>query len=471
MNKQLRYLLVLALIAYIAGMQTGCAVMISPGGGPRDTIPPKLITALPKDSAINVSTNKIMLTFDEFVEVKEVATNLIVSPNPKNLPLVDYKLKNVTIKLRDSLEPNTTYSLNFGNSIKDVNEGNPAKNFTYVFSTGKTIDGNSFSGKVILAETGKIDTTLIVLLHKNLHDTAVIKDRPRYYAKLDGKGRFNFKNLPEGKFNAFVLPNDFNKKYDDSTKLFAFLDSSVVLNQSTPSVTFYAYEEAKRKAENKIGSVTSSNTPTNKPRKEDSRLRYSLSLENGLQDVLTPNLDLVFNKKIKLLDSSKIILTDTTFKELKKYTITLDSTKTKISLVYNWKENTGFRLIVSKDAVSDTGSLKLLKTDTLKFETKKESEYGSIKIRFSNLDFSKNPVLQFIQNDKIVESVPITQKELFRKLYKPGEYELRVLFDKNKNGVWDAGNYKNHKQPEIVQSINKKLSVRANWDNEIEVRL
>ena len=468
MNKLLRYLLLLGLIAYIANFQTGCAVMISPGGGPRDSIPPKLMAAIPKDSAINVSTNKITLTFDEFVEVKEVANNLIVSPNPKNLPLVDYKLKNVTIKLRDSLQPNTTYSLNFGNCIKDVNEGNPAKNFTYVFSTGKTIDENSFSGKVILAETGKIDTTLIIVLHKNLNDTAIFKDRPRYYSKLDGKGRFIFKNLPEGKFNAFVLPNDYNKKYDDSTKLFAFADSAISITENTNPVIFYAYEEAKRKTENKTTSTAAS---TIKPRKEDTRLRYTLALENGSQDVLTPNLDITFNKKIKWLDSTKIFLTDTTFKDLKKYTVTLDSTKTKISLAYNWKEDTEFRLIISKEAVSDTGSLKLLKTDTLKFATKKESEYGSIKIRFSNFDLSKNPVLQFILNDKITESIPITQKELFRKLYKPGEYELRVLFDANKNGIWDAGNYKKRKQPEVVQSINKKLNVRANWDNEIDVRL
>ncbi|MFX6759384.1 Ig-like domain-containing protein, partial [Acinetobacter baumannii] len=90
---------------------------------------------------------------NEYVEVKDAQQQLIVSPNPKQSPIVDYKLKNVTIKLRDSLEPNTTYSLNFGNAVKDVNEGNVAKNFTYVFSTGNTIDNNSFSGKVILAET------------------------------------------------------------------------------------------------------------------------------------------------------------------------------------------------------------------------------------------------------------------------------------------------------------------------------
>ena len=104
----------------------------------------------------------------------------MVSPITKNLPLIDYRLRSVTVKFKDSLEPNTTYSLNFGNAIKDVNEGNVLKNFTYVFSTGKTIATGTFSGNVLVAETGKIDSALIVVLHKNLNDTAIFKDKPRY---------------------------------------------------------------------------------------------------------------------------------------------------------------------------------------------------------------------------------------------------------------------------------------------------
>ena len=468
MSKLFRLVSILLLIVYLMNIQTGCANIIPPGGGPRDTIPPRLIVALPKDSAKNVTLNKITLTFDEFVEVKDAQTNLIVSPVPKNMPLVDYKLRNVSLKLKDSLEPNTTYTFDFGNSIKDVNEGNIAKNFSYVFSTGKTIDQNTFSGKVFLAETGKVDTTLIVLLHRNLDDTAIYKNRPRYYTRLDGKGNFTFRNLPEGTFSAFVLPNEYNKRYDDSTKLFAFADSLILINKNTKPVTFYAYEEVKRKVEIKSAPVEKPN-PNNKTKKEDTRLRFSLSLEGGLQDLLTPGMDMLFNRKLKSFDSSKIILTDTNYRALKNYTAKLDTTNTKVSISYNWKADTQLRLIILKDAVVDTSGVMLSKSDTLRFGTKKESDYGSLKIRFTNADLSKNPVLLFIQADKIVESIPITQKELFRKLYKPGDYDLRVLFDANKNGIWDAGNYKKRKQPEVVQLINKKLSIKPDWDNEIDV--
>ena len=106
---------------------SSCANIIPPSGGDRDSLPPVLISALPKDSAVNVFPKLITLTFDEFVTLQDINSNLIVSPTLKNIPSTDYKLRNVTIKFKDSLEANTTYSLNFGNSIKDVNEGNILK--------------------------------------------------------------------------------------------------------------------------------------------------------------------------------------------------------------------------------------------------------------------------------------------------------------------------------------------------------
>jgi len=106
--------------------------------------------------------------------------------------------------------------------------------------------------------------------------------------------------------------------------------------------------------------------------------------------------------------------------------------------------------------VADTNNVSLLKADTLKFITKKESDYGSLRLRFINLDMNKKPVLQFIQQDKIVESVPLTRNEFNRRLMKPGEYEISILYDTNGNGIWDAGNFKLKRQPEIVQQVPKK---------------
>lgn len=448
---------------------TGCANIIPPAGGPRDTLPPVLIHALPRDSATMVASNKIVLTFNEFVEAKDISNNLVVSPLPKQSPVVDYKLNTVTIKLKDTLTPNTTYTLNFGNAIKDINEGNVAKNFSYVFSTGPKIDSGFFAGKVLLANSGKIDSTLIVALYKNLDDSAVVKTLPRYYAKLDGKGNFVFHHLPVGTFNAFVMENGFDKKYNDSTKVFAFLNKPVHISDTTGPALFYAYAQVEKKDKGKPGSATGAKTA---PPKSKTEIKFKMvpQLDNGHQELIAP-LELEFTRKLKVFDTAKIILCDTLFRPLKAMAYHIDTSAQKLSIQYGWREDMPYRVIVMQDAVTDTGGAHLAKTDTLKFFTKKESDYGSLKIRFLNIDLNKNPVLQFYQGDNLSESVVLTKNEFFRKLIKPGDYELRVLYDDNKNGKWDAGNYKLKKQPEIVQDIPKKINVRNNWENEVSINL
>jgi len=445
---------------------SSCANIIPPSGGDRDSLPPVLIGALPKDSAVNVFPKLITLTFDEFVTLQDINSNLIVSPTIKNIPTVDNKLRNVTVKFKDSLEANTTYSLNFGNAIKDVNEGNILKDFRYVFSTGNSIDDFTYTGKVLLAEKGSVDSTLIVILHNNTSDTAIFKNRPRYYTKINGKGNFEFKNLAGGYYSVYVLPNDISKKYDDSTKLFAFKSAPLLVNDTNINDTLYAFEAYKRKAVGSSESVSAANTASSKT---ENRLRYTNSLDNGSQDLLSP-LQLRFLKPLKSFDSSQILFADSNYTALNGVAISLDTSNTILSFNYPWKEQTHFRIILSKDTFKDTSGIGLAKSDTLQFVTKKETEYGSIRLRFSNLNLGKNPVLQFVQSDKIVESIPLKSLELVRKLYRAGSYDLRILYDTNENGIWDTGVFGTmKKQPETVQLISKPLVVRGNWDNEVNI--
>ncbi len=461
---------IVLIILFRVILLSSCANIIPPGGGPKDTLPPKLVMSLPKDSATNVSPKVITLTFDEYVTLQSAQQELIVSPTLKNSPLIDSKLRVVTIKLnRDSFEANTTYSLNFGNAIKDVNEGNIAKGFTYVFSTGNSLDHGIYKGKVILAETGKIDSSLVVMLHNNLSDTAIAKIRPRYYTRLNGKGEFSFRNLPEGVFNVYVLENSFSNRYTDSTEIFAFKNEPVTIGNNTKPDTLFAYQEIKKKEK----TATPSFSPIKLPgsNKEDKRVRYTSSLDNGEQDLLS-DLVLSFTKKISHFDSTKFVLTDTNYRPLNNYSITLDTGKTKVVLKYSWKDYTPLRLLIAKDAVADSLKTTLSKADTLRFFTKRESDYGSIRLRFGNLDLSKNPVLQIWQNDKLLESVVLTGTEFRRKLFHAGSYDLRILYDKNRNGIWDPGHFFGYKrQPEIVQLIPKALTIRANWDNEVNIPL
>ncbi len=458
------YLTIFIIILIIGN--TGCANMIPPGGGPKDSLPPVLVEAEPKDSVIHFTGNRITLNFDEFVEIQNQYENVIVSPNPVSQPIINSHFRTVTIKLKDTLEPNTTYSINFGNALKDINEGNIARGFTYVFSTGRKLDSNTISGKVILAETGKIDSTLIVVLHRKLDDSAVVKDRPRYVARLDGKGNFTFRNLAAGTFAMYAIPNDYSKHYDDSTKPFAFASEPINSADNKP-VTLYAYQlqridtlPRKTKAPAAAAKV-----------KEDKQLRFLTNLSSGRQDLLK-NFEITFSKKITVYDSTKVTLTDQDFKEVRNYSIVADTGKTKFTLLYKWPENTQYNLILEKTAFADSAGVTLSKNDTIKFATKRAEDYGSVRLRFKNLDLSKNPVLQIVQSDKITDSIPLKQSEWYSKLYEPGEYEIRLLYDNNKNGKWDPGHFfGKHVQPEIVISLNTKLTVRGNWDNEKEIIL
>ncbi len=469
MKRSFTYFFILICLILRVVTLSSCANIIPPSGGPRDSLPPKLVSALPRDSAVNVTTKNITLTFDEYVTLQNTG-DLIVSPapSPQGFPLIDYKLKNVTIKLKE-LDSNTTYSLNFGDIIRDVNEGNIARNFIYAFSTGKTMDYNTYRGKILLAEMGKpqADSSLIVVLHRNLDDTAVKKVYPRYYARLNGKGEFIFHNLPAGNFAVYAVSNRFTKKYDDSTDLFAFRSSPVTISANTPRDTLYAYQEVKRTE--KPPSTSGLRSSNNK--EPDKRLRYTIDLENGQQDILG-NMTLTFTRKLTKFDSSKFVLYDTNYHPLNDYSFSLDTTKTKVILKYKWKEGAPFRLLIAKDAVADSAAVTLSKADTIRFFAKKETDYGSIRLRFLNLDLSKNPVLQLVQNEKPVESIPLTQPDFQRKLYRPGTYDIRILYDTNKNGVWDPGKFFGEKrQPEIVYLHPKQVVIRANWDNEVTITL
>ena len=432
---------------------TGCGTIMAPTGGPRDSLPPKLLNAVPANGTLNFTGKKITLNFDEYVQLGELQQNLLVSPTPKMTPYIDYKLKSVTIKLRDTLEPNTTYVINLGNAIRDLNEGNIFKNFSYVFSTGSFIDSLEYSGQVTLAETGKIDTTLIVMLYKNTTDSAVQKLKPNYIARLDGAGKFSFHYLSGGTYRVYAL-QDLNgsRTYNDKKALFAFSSKPVVVNSNTRPDTLYAYTEQK----------TLEKVPV-----ADKKLKYTTRVPQESQDILS-NLTVTFNKPLKNFETEKIILADTLNVTDPLANITIDSSRKKITIKKQWKENETYKLILPK-TLSDSGGNTLAKSDTIRFKTRKESDYGSLTINFTNLRGIKNPVLILVGNGE-TSYYPVTSMQWSRKLFIPGEYEVRLLNDENNNGFWDPGNFATKKQPEKEISISKKISVRGGgWENEVDI--
>jgi Bacterial Ig-like domain len=448
-----------------------------PAGGPKDSLPPQLTKTNPFNNTVNFSGNKISFTFDEFVEVQNLQENLVVSPNPKVAPVIDAKLKTLTIKLKDTLEENTTYFINFGNAIRDINEGNILKNFTYTFSTGKKIDSLTLKGSVIIAETGTADSTLIVLLYKSLDDSAVAKERPRYYTRTDGKGGFSFRFLPPGKYNVFALKDaDGDKRYSQPTELFAFADEPVVLGENGDEepveLAAFASEKEKPAAGSEGTNRPALVAPGTRRVDEAKILRFQTNLSENAQQDLLSNLVITFNHPLKYIDKAKFIFADTAYQPITDYTIEQDSTKKKLTFIYKWKENTPYKFILQKEFAGDTLGNNYPRTDTVTVTTKKESAYGTLKIKFSNYKESDHIILQFVKSGEVVNSIPVTSAIIQRKLFNTGEYDLRVLYDANQNGKWDPGSYfKDRKQPEKVIPLSQKLNIKANWDNERTIAL
>lgn len=459
MNSKKASFFLLTVICYTIIMMAAnsCAQVGMPTGGPRDSIPPVLVKASPPLRTTHFSGNRITLTFDEYVHVENVQQNLLVSPTPKINPNVDFKFREVTIKLRDTLLPNTTYNIQLGDAIQDVNENNIYPNFTYVFSTGAYIDSFNLSGNVLVAESGLPDSTLIAELYSNLSDSAVFKSKPKYVARIDKKGNYNFKYLASGTYHLFALKDESGTKlYNNPKQLFAFADSAIIINaESKTAPTLYAYAEEKE-------------APPVNNIKQEKLLRFTTTISNAHQDLLSP-LEITFNHPLKNRDSLIALVSDTLHHIIASRIIP-DTTGKKYKIEFDASPSQKYLLVVNKKFAIDTLGYSLLKSDTIPFAMRNESEYGSIKINFTNLNKFKNPVLQFVSKNEIVASFPLTSSVFEQKIFAPGDYTLRILEDENGNKIWDPGHYspvdkKLQKQPERIYNISQALNIRANWDN------
>jgi uncharacterized protein (DUF2141 family) len=227
----MKKLLPLCLLALLA-----CARPIAPTGGPRDAQPPGL---LPEKSTPNRSTffagDRIELTFDEWVTLSDVGKQVLISPplsGKKNLPDISLKGKTVTIQFEKDqvLRPKTTYTINMGQSVKDLHEGNPAKDLIFVFSTGAYIDSLIASGTVVDAFTLKPVEQVVAMLYENTADSAVLLERPAYFARSDKSGAFQLTNLKPGTYRLVVVEDNIpNLRWDGPSERIGFMDTLLVV--------------------------------------------------------------------------------------------------------------------------------------------------------------------------------------------------------------------------------------------------
>ena len=229
---------------------SGCAKRGSPTGGPVDSIPPVLINASPKINSTNFDSKEIRLTFDEFVKLDKVDEQLIISP-PLNKSSYEVKplngvTKKVFLEFIDSLETETTYSINFGNSIKDNNEGNPLTFFSYTFSTGETIDSLYVRGNISDAFDKETDDYISIHLYRIdsiFNDSIIYNNRPTYIANSLDSTYYQFKNIKEGKYLILALKDiDNNYFFDPFYDKIGFIDSLITLPRDS-IINFKLFKE------------------------------------------------------------------------------------------------------------------------------------------------------------------------------------------------------------------------------------
>ena len=226
------FLLYLFIFVATAFLVTNCANPVSPTGGPKDVTPPQVIESEPSNYSTNFIAEKIKLVFNEFIEFDEANKQLLVSPPLDNKPVFKIRGKSLIIEPENVLKQNTTYTIFFGDAIKDITEKNPLLDFQYVFATGATLDSLTIKGKVLDAFTLQPEVEeVFVMLYLDINDTIPFDSipyfsRPYYIAKTDEEGNFQLKNLKNDNYKIFALKDaNSNYLYDLPNEEIAFLDS------------------------------------------------------------------------------------------------------------------------------------------------------------------------------------------------------------------------------------------------------
>lgn len=388
-SKSLYYIFIII----AAAVMYSCATSGNPSGGPIDKTPPIFMRSNPTPNAVNVKDRKIEIFFDEIVTLKDPSTKIIVSPAQTEMPRMSALGRKVTVELVDSLLPNTTYTIDFSNSIQDNNEGNAIDNFAFAFSTGSVIDSMRVSGYVLDSRTLEPMQSVVVGLQSNLADSAFHKEKLQRVALTNDRGQFTIRNVSPGSYHIFALKDlDRDYKFGNPTEDIAFLDSIIVPSIGSREAADTVYNDL-----NEIDTIMRATRPAYFPNdillsmfNEDRKSQY---LANNLR-VDSTRISLTFAAASDTLPSLSIVGRN----DVSDKWYTLERSQTNDTLTY-WIRPPH---LVSADTLmvattylrTDTASNLSWGTDTLKFtfqrqkakKKKKNEETDSLEqIRFMEL--------------------------------------------------------------------------------------
>jgi hypothetical protein len=517
----------------------GCAKRGSITGGLKDTLAPVLVSSTPKNLSTDFKGNEITLYFDEYVKLKNINKQLIISPPMKYEPLITPTnvSKFIKIQIKDTLQPNTTYSFNFGQSITDNNEGNALNQFKYIFSTGSYIDSLTLNGKIKDAYEKNVDNFVSVMLYEvndKFKDSMIYKENPRYITNtLDSMRTFKFENLKAGKYLMIALKDKgSNNKYNPKDDKIGFLKNYITVPSDTvyelelfketlPLKTFKPIQasgnrlllpyEGKQNFKNSLPKIVLKNNNeiletivTQFPKKDSLQIWYkplksdSLSLEVNKDNYSkkftfrvkdqkkdTLNIKAVQNGVINFrdrftldtetplvkFDKSKIRLVNKDSAAVE-YTTEYDEFDQKLYVDFKKEPSEKYNITFFPGALTDFYE-KTNDTLSYKLTTKELADYGNLVLNLKNV--KRFPIIIELTNkkgDQVLASAYSEEKTTIEfNLVQPESFTIRVIYDDNKNKLYDTGSFLNKTYAEEVFYYQEEYDVRANWDRNETVDL
>ncbi|NNC50817.1 MAG: Ig-like domain-containing protein [Flaviramulus sp.] len=524
MNKTLSNFILAFIIGFVF---INCANRGTPDGGPKDEIPPTIVKSDPENFSTNFKGNEIRVYFDEYIKIKDIQKQLIISPPMKTQPEIKPlggASKYISIKIFDTLQPNTTYAFNFGNSITDNNEGNPYPFYRYVFSTGDYIDSLTVKGTIADAIKKQPETFINVALYEvdsTFTDSIIYKESPKYITNtLDSLTTFSIENIKAGKYMLVALKdkngdNKFQQKTDqiafhksfidvptDSLYTLRLFSEELNFNAIRPKIISgekiaFGYEGDYKNMEIKVLSEIPDDFDyrITKDAKTDTLYYWykpKMEVDSLLFNVSHPNFDKDFTVRIAQMprdslsikkissgsigyeedfiitnstpfvsfDTSKISLIDKDSTQVY-FTTSFDTISNTVAFKFNKTEDNSYRMQILPEAITDFYDEK---NDTLNYsvQTNKASNFGYARFTLVNATFPI--IIQLTDNNGEVkaEQYVTEQKSIDFLNLSAGMFYIRVIHDTNGNAKYDTGNYLKKIQPERVSHF-KEIEIRADW--------
>ncbi len=436
-----------------------CANESVPQGGKQDTEPPKAEKISPPNKTTGFKSDVVKIRFNEFLKETGFSQTLISPPLEKK-PIINSTGKTITVKIKSVLRDSTTYTINFADDIKDLNEGNPAPNFTYVFSTGTYIDSQRVSGSVLLASNNQPQESIVVSLYPKDTLDGILKSKPFYFTKTDKAGNFAIENIKSGKYWVFALKDqNYNYIYDQPNELIAFCDTAIDLTDTiNKSIGLVLFEENKRNLKlNEVRSVKPGKIQISYS-KPVTLFKLNASLysandfayTNTLKDTITYWYTNLYQKYDTLYLSANDTILDTTRIELK--FIEKDSLgKTNTGLLSI--ENQGNSSIRGKTNTQNTNSCGLYEpfklnlsnpileiSNSKRVQLKEDSTLNEVEIKYELDELTKQALMiDFKKKENtnyIIEIPDSTLKDIF------GFWNKKISYKFSTNSKDNYGNIK-----------------------------